>query len=154
MKRGPSMVDIVAKPVIHRLATATGKIVLREETIKRIRLGEVEKGDPISTARIAAILAAKATSTIVPLCHPISLSNIQISEQLGNTEISVTVTVKATAKTGVEMEALTAVSAALLTIWDMTKQYEKDEAGQYPTTSIGEIKVVKKTKENIEVEQD
>jgi len=148
------MVDIVAKPVIHRLATATGKIVLREETIKRIRLGEVEKGDPISTARIAAILAAKATSTIVPLCHPISLSNIQISEQLGNTEISVTVTVKATAKTGVEMEALTAVSAALLTIWDMTKQYEKDEAGQYPTTSIGEIKVVKKTKENIEVEQD
>jgi len=154
MKRGPSMVDIVAKPVIHRLATATGKIVLREETIKRIRLGEVEKGDPISTARIAAILAAKATSTIVPLCHPISLSNIQMSEQLGNTEISVTVTVKATAKTGVEMEALTAVSAALLTIWDMTKQYEKDEAGQYPTTSIGEIKVVKKTKENIEVEQD
>jgi len=148
------MVDIVAKPVIHRLATATGKIVLREETIKRIRLGEVEKGDPISTARIAAILAAKATSTIVPLCHPISLSNIQMSEQLGNTEISVTVTVKATAKTGVEMEALTAVSAALLTIWDMTKQYEKDEAGQYPTTSIGEIKVVKKTKENIEVEQD
>ncbi|MCJ7760912.1 cyclic pyranopterin monophosphate synthase MoaC, partial [Candidatus Bathyarchaeota archaeon] len=85
-------------------------------------------------------------------CHPISLSNIQISEQLWNTEISVTVTVKATAKTGVEMEALTAVSAALLTIWDMTKQYEKDEAGQYPTTSIEEIKVVKKTKESIEVE--
>jgi len=154
MKRGPSMVDIAAKPVIHRVATATGKIVLREETIKRIRLGDVEKGDPISTARVAAILAAKATSTIVPLCHPISLSNIQIGEQLGNTEISVTVTVKATAKTGVEMEALTAVSAALLTIWDMTKQYEKDEAGQYPTTSIGEVKVMKKTKENIEVEQD
>jgi cyclic pyranopterin phosphate synthase len=152
MKRGPSMVDIGPKPMIHRRATATGKIILREETIKRIKLRDVEKGDPISTARIAAILAAKATSTIIPLCHPISLSNIQISEQLGNTEISVTVTVKATAKTGVEMEALTAVSAALLTIWDMTKQYEKDEAGQYPTTSIEEIKVVKKTKESIEVE--
>jgi cyclic pyranopterin phosphate synthase len=148
------MVDIGSKPAINRLATATGKIVLREETIKRIRSGDIEKGDPISTARVAAILAAKATSTIIPLCHPIPLSNIQISEQLGNTEMSVTATVKATAKTGVEMEALTAVSAALLTVWDMTKQYEKDEAGQYPATSIKEIRVIEKTKESVEVEQD
>jgi cyclic pyranopterin phosphate synthase len=154
MKRGPSMVDIGSKPAINRLATATGKIVLREETIKRIRSGDIEKGDPISTARVAAILAAKATSTIIPLCHHIPLSNIQISEQLGNTEMSVTATVKATAKTGVEMEALTAVSAALLTVWDMTKQYEKDEAGQYPTTSIKEIRVIEKTKKSVEVEQD
>jgi cyclic pyranopterin phosphate synthase len=154
MKRGPSVVDIGSKPVINRLATATGKIVLREETIKRIRSGDIEKGDPISTARVAAILAAKATSTIIPLCHPIPLSNIQISEQLGNTEMTVTATVKATAKTGVEMEALTAVSAALITVWDMTKQYEKDEAGQYPATSIKEIRVIEKTKESVEAEQD
>ncbi len=152
MKRGLSMVDIGSKPAINRLATATGKIVLREETIKRIKSGDIEKGDPIHTARIAAILAAKATSTLIPLCHPISLSNIQISEQLANTEISVSVTVKAIAKTGVEMEALTAVSAALLTIWDMAKQYEKDESGQYPETSIKEIRVIKKTKESTRIE--
>jgi len=146
------MVDITSKPVVHRQATATGRILLKEETIKLIKRGEVEKGDPIATARVAAILAAKATSNIVPLCHPLPLTNVHMDEELGKTEVIVTVTVKATAKTGVEMEALTAVSAALLTVWDMTKQYEKDEAGQYPTTRIEDVRVVEKTKESIEVE--
>jgi len=152
VKSGLSMVDITSKPVVHRQATATGRILLKEETIERIKSGEVEKGDPVSTARVAAVLAAKATSNIIPLCHPLPLTSVQVEEQLGKTDVTVTVTVKATAKTGVEMEALTAVSTALLTIWDMTKQYEKDEAGQYPTTRIDGIRVVEKTKEDVEVE--
>lgn len=147
MNRGPSMVDITPKPIVHRQASATGRILLKEETIKRIRSGKIEKGDPISTARVAAVLAAKATSSIIPLCHPLPLTNVQIEEQLSKSDVTMTVTVKATAKTGVEMEALTALSAALLTIWDMTKQYEKDEDGQYPTTSIEGIRVTNKTKE-------
>ncbi len=152
MNRGLSMIDITAKPVVYRQATATGKIIVKEETISRIKSGDIEKGDPISISRVSAVLAAKATSAIIPLCHPLSLSNVQISENFGDGEISVTVTVKAAAKTGVEMEALTAVSAALLTIWDMTKQYEKDKAGQYPTTRIEDIRVIRKTKETTEVE--
>jgi len=152
VKRGPSMVDVTPKPVVHRQATATGRILLKEETVERIKSGEVEKGDPLATARVAAVLAAKATSNIVPLCHPLPLTSVQVEEQLGKTDVTVTVTVKAVAKTGVEMEALTAVSAALLTVWDMTKQYEKDEAGQYPTTRIKGIRVVEKTKEDVEVE--
>jgi cyclic pyranopterin phosphate synthase len=147
VNRGPSMVDITPKPIVHRQASATGRILLKEETIKRIRSGKIEKGDPISTARVAAVLAAKATSSIIPLCHPLPLTNVQIEEQLSKSDVTMTVTVKATAKTGVEMEALTALSAALLTIWDMTKQYEKDEDGQYPTTSIDGIRVTNKTKE-------
>lgn len=147
MNRGPSMVDITPKPIVHRQASATGRILLKEETIKRIRSGKIEKGDPISTARVAAVLAAKATSNIIPLCHPLPLTNVQIEEQLSKRDVTMTVTVKATAKTGVEMEALTALSVALLTIWDMTKQYEKDEDGQYPTTSIESIRVINKTKE-------
>jgi len=152
VKSGPSMVDITPKPVIHRQATATGRILLKEETVKRIRSDEIEKGDPISTAKIAAVLAAKATSNIIPLCHHLPLTSVQVEERLGRKDVTVTVTVKATAKTGVEMEALTAVSTALLTIWDMAKQYEKDEAGQYPTTRIEGIRVVEKTKEDVEVE--
>jgi cyclic pyranopterin phosphate synthase len=147
VNRGPSMVDITPKPIVHRQASATGRILLKEETIKRIRSGKIEKGDPISTARVAAVLAAKATSSIIPLCHPLPLTNVQIEEQLSKSDVTMTVTVKATAKTGVEMEALTALSAALLTIWDMTKQYEKDDDGQYPTTSIEGIRVTNKTKE-------
>ncbi len=152
MNRSPSMVDITHKPVVHRQATATGRILLKEGTIDRIRSGEIEKGDPISTSKISAVQAAKTTSNIIPLCHPLPLTNVQIEEQLGKTDVTITVSVKATARTGVEMEALTAVSAALLTVWDMTKQYEKDEAGQYPTTRIENIRVVQKTKEKAEVE--
>jgi len=140
------MVDVSPKPIVHRQATATGRILLKEDTIRRIRSGEIEKGDPIATARVAAVLAAKATSTIVPLCHQLPITSVQVEENLGREGIELTVTVKATAKTGVEMEALTAVSAALLTIWDMTKQYEKDEAGQYPTTRIENVQVLDKQK--------
>ena len=146
------MIDITKKPVVKRQATATGRIYLKEETIKRIKSSEIEKGDPISVAKVAAILAAKSTSNIIPLCHPLPLTNVHVEEQLGQKFIAITVNVTANARTGVEMEALTAVSVALLTIWDMSKQYEKDEAGQYPSTQIDNIRVIEKIKEQTEIE--
>ena len=92
-------------------------------------------------------MAAKKTSELIPLCHPLPLTSVDVTIQIiDESAVAVEAIVKATAKTGVEMEALTAVSAALLTIWDMTKQYEKDRRGQYPTTTIGDIKVSRKVK--------
>jgi cyclic pyranopterin phosphate synthase len=100
------------------------------------------------TAKIAGILAAKKTSELVPLCHPLPLTNVEVdAEIVGGSNVEVIAVVKTRAQTGVEMEALTAVSVALLTIWDMTKQYEKDEAGQYPNTAIEDIHVVQKLKQ-------
>lgn len=145
-KTKPSMVDITAKPEVYREATAKGKIKLKPETIKLIKEGQIEKGDPLSTAKIAGTLAAKNTSQLIPLCHPLPITNIQIHTKTSDEQVEVEATVKTTAKTGVEMEALVATTVALLTIWDMTKQYEKDAHGQYPSTSIEEIKVIKKIK--------
>ncbi|MEM3881555.1 MAG: cyclic pyranopterin monophosphate synthase MoaC, partial [Candidatus Bathyarchaeia archaeon] len=103
---------------------------------------------PLYTAKIAGILAAKKTSELVPLCHLLPLTKVEVEAQILNeTTIEVTAIVKTKAQTGVEMEALTAVSTALLTIWDMTKQYEKDSNGQYPTTAIENIHVVRKLKQ-------
>ena len=108
----------------------------------------VEKGDPIDIARIAGILAAKKTSEIIPLCHPIPLTNIRVDVKVsGRDEVEVESTVKTKSQTGVEMEALVATAVALLTIWDMTKQYEKDSRGQYPFTAIENIQVIRKVKE-------
>jgi len=141
------MVDVTAKPEVYREATAKGKIKLKRETIQLITKGKIEKGNPFEVAKIAGILAAKNTSSIVPLCHPLPLTNVNVNMNIdGNSTVEVQATVKTKAQTGVEMEALVAVSAALLTIWDMTKQYEKDEAGQYPSTAIQDIHVVRKIK--------
>lgn len=141
------MVDVTAKPEIFRQATAEGSIRLRPETIKLIRTGKVAKGDPIQTAKTAGILAAKRTSDMIPLCHPLPLTNVEISTRITDkTTVQVTATVKTKAQTGVEMEALTATAVSLLTIWDMVKQYEKDVGGQYPTTRIDNIRVIKKLK--------
>jgi len=145
-KTTPSMVDITAKPEIYREAIAQGKIRLKPETVQLIKKGQIEKGDPLSTAKIAGTLAAKNTSQLIPLCHPLPITNVQIHTKISDEHVEVEATVKTTAKTGVEMEALVAATVALLTIWDMTKQYEKDAHGQYPSTSIEEIRVVKKTK--------
>lgn len=143
-----SMVDITNKPQVHREATAKGKIKLRPSTIQLIKEGKIEKGDPFSVAKVAGILAAKNTPSIIPLCHPLPLTNINIELRLvGNSTVEVEATVKTRAQTGVEMEALTAASAALLTVWDMTKQYEKDSNGQYPTTIIENIHVTRKMKQ-------
>jgi cyclic pyranopterin phosphate synthase len=142
------MVDITDKPQVHREATAKGKIKLRPSTIQLIKEGKIEKGDPFSVAKVAGILAAKNTPSIIPLCHPLPLTNINIELRLvGNSTVEVEATVKTRAQTGVEMEALTAASAALLTVWDMTKQYEKDSNGQYPTTIIENIHVTRKMKQ-------
>jgi cyclic pyranopterin phosphate synthase len=143
-----AMVDVSDKAEIFREATATGSIKLKPETIKLIKTGKIAKGDPICTAKIAAILAAKKTSTLIPLCHPLPLTNVQIDVKITNEfTVEVSATVKARAQTGVEMEALAAVSMGLLTVWDMTKQYEKDAAGQYPSTAIENIHVVRKFKQ-------
>jgi len=140
------MVDITAKPGVYREAKARGQIKLNPNTIKLIKAGKIEKGDPLSTAKIAGTLAAKNTSHLIPLCHPLPITSVEISTKTSNDMVEVEAIVKTTAKTGVEMEALAAATMALLTIWDMTKQYEKDEQGQYPSTSIENIRVVKKIK--------
>ena len=143
-----SMVDITSKPESYREATAKGRIKLRAETVKRIEEGRIEKGDPVYAARIAGILAAKNTSNIIPLCHPIPITNVKVDIRISASDmIEVESTVKTKAQTGVEMEALVATAVALLTIWDMTKQYEKDSEGQYPHTLIRDIQVIRKVKE-------
>jgi len=142
-----SMVDVTSKPEVFREATAKGLIKLKPETVRLIKDGRVEKGDPFTVAKIAGILAAKNTSSLVPLCHPIPITSVEVNLKIvAASRVEAEATVKARAQTGVEMEALVAVSAALLTVWDMTKQYEKDERGQYPSTSIKGVHVVRKVK--------
>ncbi|MEM3617061.1 MAG: cyclic pyranopterin monophosphate synthase MoaC [Candidatus Bathyarchaeia archaeon] len=141
------MVDITGKPKVYREATTTGRIKLKPETINLIKSGKVEKGDPFYTAKIAGTLAAKETSILIPFCHPLPLTNVKVDiEILDDSTVKVSSTVKTEAQTGVEMEALVATAISLLTIWDMVKQYEKDERGQYPSTVIEEIRVVEKIK--------
>jgi cyclic pyranopterin phosphate synthase len=139
-------VDISKKEVVYREATATGRIILRKETIDLIRKGKLEKGDPVSLASAAAVLAVKQTPGIVVLAHPLKIERTEPKITVGKGWVDVTVKVAAHDKTGVEMEALTAVAAALLNIWDVVKSYEKDTAGQYPTTAIRSIRVTKKVK--------
>jgi cyclic pyranopterin phosphate synthase len=142
------MVDVSGKAEVFREATAKGKIRLKPETVNLIREEKIAKGNPLYTAKIAGVLAAKKTSELVPLCHPLPLTSVEVeAEIVEKTFVEVTATVKTRAQTGVEMEALTAVSVGLLTVWDMVKQYEKDVAGQYPNTAIENIHVVKKMKQ-------
>jgi cyclic pyranopterin phosphate synthase len=143
-----SMVDVTAKPEVYREAKAKGAIKLKSETLRLIREGKVEKGDPFEVAKVAGILAAKKTSTLIPLCHPLPLTSVEVKLQIvDDSEVEAEATVKTRAQTGVEMEALAAAATALLTVWDMTKQYEKDADGQYPSTSIQNLHVVRKVKE-------
>jgi len=143
-----SMVDITGKPEVYREATATGIIKLRPETVGLIKQNKIEKGNPIEIAKIAGILAAKNTCNLIPLCHPLPLTNVRVEIQIEDKKtLRVTTTVKTHAQTGVEMEALVGTAIALLTIWDMVKMYEKNEFGQYPYTVMEGIRVVKKLKE-------
>jgi cyclic pyranopterin monophosphate synthase len=139
-------VDISKKPVVYREATASGRIKLKPGTISLIRKGALEKGDPLALASTAAILAVKSTPSIVALAHPLKVEKTEPVVKLGKDWVQVTVTVAAHEKTGVEMEALTAVSAALLNIWDVVKANEKDTKGQYPSTMIKWIRVTNKVK--------
>ncbi|MGZ5539041.1 MAG: cyclic pyranopterin monophosphate synthase MoaC [Halobacteriota archaeon] len=139
-------VDISNKPVASRRALAEGTIELKPETVGAIKQGSIEKGNVLNTATVAAVLAAKQTSQIIPLCHPIPLTSIQVNYSLQDSTIKATVEVKSEGKTGVEMEAITGVSVALLTIWDMVKSIEKDATGNYPVTKIRNIRVLEKIK--------
>lgn len=140
------MVDITEKGQVYREAVATGSIKLKQDTIAKLREGKVEKGDVFTVAQVAAILAAKKTSELIPLCHPVPITNVDVSFTIEEDKVTVTTIVKSFGKTGVEMEALQAVAQALLTIWDMVKMYEKDERGQYPSTVVDNIRVVSKLK--------
>jgi cyclic pyranopterin phosphate synthase len=140
------MVDISDKEVVHREAEAVGTISLREETIAAIRDGKVRKGDPLQAAELACILAVKKTPEIVPLCHPIPITSVEADFELGQETIQARCRVSADYKTGVEMEALVGVTAAILNIWDMVKYLEKDDEGQYPYTVINGVRVTEKRK--------
>lgn len=141
------MVDISEKDNIVRSAVASGEIMLTSGTIEKIQQGTVEKGNVLATARTAAILAVKKTPYLIPMCHQIPITGIDVNFVIGDRTINAEVKVRSVGMTGVEMEALTGVAAALLTIWDMVKSAEKDETGNYPSTSIRDIRVVEKVKE-------
>ena len=140
------MVDIANKPSISREAEASGEIHLQPPTIKAIRHNRIEKGNVLAAAQIAGILAAKKTAEILPLCHPLPILQANLEFEFQPDKITARCQVSAQYKTGVEMEALTGVTIALLTIWDMVKYLEKDATGQYPTTHISNVKVIKKWK--------
>lgn len=140
-------VDVSDKPSVFRRATAEGSIELRAETVLAIKAGSIEKGNVLNTATVAAVLAAKQTPYIIPFCHQIPLMSITVDYSVDDTEIKAIVEVKSEGKTGVEMEALTGVTVALLTIWDMVKSMEKDETGNYPVTTLSSVRVVEKHKD-------
>ena len=137
------MVDVSAKPFSARTAVASGKIRLRKETIDLIRRNQIAKGNVFATARIAGIQAAKQTPDLVPLCHPIALGNVEIDVVMGADHAQVKCTARTVGQTGVEMEALTGVAVALLTIYDMCKAVD----GQM---EIKDVKLVRKTKQKVE----
>lgn len=142
-----SMVDVTGKKLVYREAVAEGVIRLRPETVRLIKEGRVEKGDVFDVTRVAVVLAVKKTSELLPLCHPIPVTHVDVGFDTPTEDtVKITVRVKTIAQTGVEMEALTGVVAGLLNIWDMVKKYEKDEGGQYPYTRIESIRVVSKVK--------
>jgi cyclic pyranopterin phosphate synthase len=132
------MVDVGGKPLSRRRAVARGTVRMAAETARRLR--ELPKGDALVTAQLAGIMAAKRTSELIPLCHPLPLSHIEVSLDVGEDRVEITSVVETTAQTGVEMEALTAVSVAALTVYDMAKAIDTG-------MSISEVTLVEKTKE-------
>lgn len=141
------MIDISNKKEITRTATASGRIKLKPETIKLIKNRQVEKGDVCEIARVAGMLAVKKTPEMIPHCHQIPITSIDFAFEIFDDYIDTSVEVKTIAKTGVEVDALSGVTTALLTIWDVVKRYEKDDCGQYPDTKIYGIKILEKIKE-------
>lgn len=133
------MVDVSAKPAVDRQAIAEGHISLQPSTLEKIRDGNLKKGEVLAVARIAGIQAAKLTQQLIPLCHQISLTKVSVDFVYESTGIRITALAKTTAQTGVEMEALTAVAIAGLTIYDMCKAIDH-------TMTIGEIRLLEKTK--------
>mgnify|MGYP001772559014 CR=1 FL=1 len=143
-KERARMVDVSEKVDSLRVAVAEGFIRLRRRTIEAILSKEVAKGDVIAVANVAGVMAVKKTPELIPMCHQIPITSAEFDFEVLENGIRVTCKVKAFAKTGVEMEALSGVAAALLTIWDMVKSFEKDETGNYPETSIEKIVLLEK----------
>ncbi len=131
------MVDVTGKDATKRTAVATGTLNTRSDVVELIATGGLPKGDALATARVAGILAAKRTSDLIPLCHQLALTGVDVEFVIGTTEVAITATVKTTDRTGVEMEALTAVSVAALTLYDMLKAVD-------PAATIGDIRVLRK----------
>lgn len=131
------MVDVGAKPETQRTAIASGRITMAPEALAAIRAGDAPKGDVLGTARIAGIMAAKRTSDLIPMCHPLALDAVNIDFAFEDDAVRATATASLTGKTGVEMEAITAVSVALVTIYDMAKALDKGMV-------IGSIRLVEK----------
>jgi cyclic pyranopterin phosphate synthase len=119
------MIDVGSKPATERVAVARGLVEMSRATLALVRRGDVEKGDVVAAARLAGVMAAKRTPDLVPLCHPIALSGVEVEVKARARGLEVTATVRTVDRTGVEMEALTAVSAGCLTIYDMLKRYER-----------------------------
>ena len=134
------MVDVGAKPLSRRRAVARGSVQMAPETARRLR--ELPKGDALATAQLAGIMAAKRTSELIPLCHPLPLSLVEVELEVGDSSVEISTTAETTAQTGVEMEALVAASVAALTVYDMAKAVDKE-------MSISEVVLVEKTKEPI-----
>lgn len=143
------MVDVGEKPLTNRMAVARGVLRLKPSTIEAIRRRSVKKGDVLSISEVAAIQAVKGTPHLLPLCHQIPITGIEVRFMLLDDGVECTCTVSARYRTGVEMEALCGVSVGLLNVWDMVKYLEKDEEGQYPHTRIADIEVVSKHKEGV-----
>jgi cyclic pyranopterin phosphate synthase len=134
------MVDVGEKAVVRRTAVAGGQVRMSSETVELLREKALPKGDALNTARIAGVMAAKRTPDLIPLCHGLNLTSVSVEFEVGEEEIGIVATARASDRTGVEMEALTAVSVAALTIYDMCKAVDKGMV-------IGEIKLLEKTKE-------
>jgi cyclic pyranopterin phosphate synthase len=136
------MVDVSGKPLQRRVAKASGRIRMDAKTVSLIAENQIKKGDVLTVAEIAGIQAAKKTSELIPLCHPLPISKIDVDTDLGEDSVAVTATAACVGQTGVEMEALTAVSVALLTIYDMCKAVDKG-------MTIGEIVLLEKRKTDV-----
>jgi cyclic pyranopterin phosphate synthase len=132
------MVDVGAKPASRRVARAAAFVQMRAETVERLR--ELPKGDALTTAQVAGIMAAKRTADLIPLCHPLPLSHVDVTVRVRENGVEIVAATETTAQTGVEMEALTAAAVAALTIYDMVKAVDRDLV-------VGDVRLLEKTKE-------
>ena len=134
------MVDVGGKPLSRRRAVAAATLRMAPETARRLR--DLPKGDALTTAQLAGIMAAKRTSELIPLCHPLPLSHVEVSLEVGEDSVEIVAVVETTAQTGVEMEALTAAAVAALTVYDMAKAVDK-------AMVIADVRLLEKTKEPV-----
>jgi cyclic pyranopterin phosphate synthase len=137
---GVRMVDVGGKPPSRRRAVATASVRMAPETARRLR--ELPKGDALVSAQLAGVMAAKRTADLIPLCHPLPLSHVDVSLEMGGEGVEITATAETTAQTGVEMEALVAASVAALTVYDMAKAIDKEMV-------VGSVRLLEKTKEAV-----